>query len=196
MDKQEEEIWKDIPGYEGYYKVSNFGSVKSVDRIVKFKNGHTHRVGKPMALIKSNRGYFSIKLHKDGTPHTFKVHQLVYLSFSDQRAHDPCYVVNHKDGNGLNNNISNLELVTQRENSSICFRKNRCSKTSKYTGVSWSNDRRKWVAQMKVNGRQVLLGRFECEMDAALAYIKGLHIHLKINTSNVENHLRLLRPQT
>ena len=67
-----EEIWKDIKGYEGYYQVSNFGQVRSIDRIVKqksSKNDHTyqynHYAGKILKQYIINSGYYVVDLCKN-----------------------------------------------------------------------------------------------------------------------------------
>ena len=53
-----EEIWKDIPNYEGLYQISNRGRVRSVDKIANCKNGRTFRVkGKLLTLTNHKRGY-------------------------------------------------------------------------------------------------------------------------------------------
>lgn len=71
----------------------------------------------------------------------------------------------HVDGDGLNNQRSNLRLATlqqQRQNKS-----KHLGATSKYKGVSYSEERDKWVAQICIDGKQVCLGRFNSEQTAA-----------------------------
>lgn len=95
------EIWKDIPEYEGYYQISNYGNIKNVK---------TNRL-----LIGdiNNAGYRRIVLYKPKTKRFF-IHRLVALNFCDGYSEN--LVVNHKDGNKLNNNYLNLEWVTRSEN--------------------------------------------------------------------------------
>ena len=88
------EIWKDIDGYEGLYKVSNLGRVKSVHRIVTKSNG------KPMTVYErilrdtaSGHGYRSIALSKNGAVLTKTVHKLVASAFLHKS--DNCTDVNH-----------------------------------------------------------------------------------------------------
>jgi hypothetical protein len=100
------EVWKDVPNYVGLYKVSNIGRVKSAI------NGFI-RVLKPGV---DGRGYYTVALTKSGKAKTFKVHQLVAMAFLN---HVPCgyiLVVDHIDNNKLNNNLENLQLITQSEN--------------------------------------------------------------------------------
>lgn len=103
-----EEIWKDIPGYENKYQISNLGRVKS------FENNK----GKYRELIRKPRinkqGYYYLGLWKHSKAKTFKIHRLVAQIFIPNPENKIC--VNHKDGNKLNNNVNNLEWVTYSEN--------------------------------------------------------------------------------
>lgn len=76
-------------------------------------------------------------------------------------------VVDHIDNDGLNNRRSNLRICTTKQNA----RNARSHKgTSKYKGVSWYKQRKKWNANIICDGRQKTIGYFENEIDAALAY--------------------------
>lgn len=101
------EIWKDIKGYEGFYQVSNLGRIKSIPRNGTIKNSK---------ILKQNvvRGYGQIALQKRGKIKYEKVHRLVAKMFIFNQNNLP--EVNHIDGNKLNNNVSNLEWVTTRDN--------------------------------------------------------------------------------
>ena len=107
------EEWKDIQGYEGSYKISNLGRVKSF--ISKRSSGITY---KPIERICSPRitvkGYFSVCLCDKGKEREHLVHRLVAKAFLPQV--DGKSQVNHKDGNKLNNNVENLEWCTPSEN--------------------------------------------------------------------------------
>lgn len=110
------EIWKTVDEYEGYYQVSNLGRVKSIERIVhRIKDGQKQtvkeRILKPFL---GNRGYYTVRLTIDGRGRTVQLHGLVAKAFVQNVHNFP--VVNHKDGNKLNNNASNLEWTTQKEN--------------------------------------------------------------------------------
>jgi hypothetical protein len=94
------ENWKKIDGFDNY-EVSSFGNVK---------NCKTSRV-----LKAYNRGgYYCVGLSKNSKLVTFDVHRLVARSFIENAENKPH--VNHKDKNSLNNNIQNLEWVTNKEN--------------------------------------------------------------------------------
>jgi len=78
-------------------------------------------------------------------------------------------IIDHIDGNGLNNQRSNLRIVNVRENS----RNRHHEKSSTFPGVSWDARRKKWQAWIWINGKNVWLGRFTDEISAASAYRKA-----------------------
>lgn len=94
------EIWVDIPGWEGFYQVSNFG------RILSLNYNHT---GKPRLRIArlGRGGYLYVNLHKCGVTKTMKVHRLVAIAFIPNPNNLP--QINHKDEDKLNNCVWNLE---------------------------------------------------------------------------------------
>lgn len=109
------EIWKDIPGYEGLYQVSNLGEVRSLPRYEKDKNEKVYkRKGVILNKTKTTTGYYKVELCKNGTKKSLKVHRLVALAFIVNTFNKP--FINHKDGNQLNNVVDNLEWCTQSEN--------------------------------------------------------------------------------
>ena len=102
-----EEIWKDIPGYEGLYQVSNFGNIKSL-------NWKNMGKAKNMYLKPHCHGYLQIELFNNGVKKTYMVHRLVAQSFIDNPGGYP--FVNHKDENKTNNCAWNLEWCTASYN--------------------------------------------------------------------------------
>lgn len=111
----QEEIWKDILGYEGIYQISNFGRVKSLER--KVKGGMNNIVTRKERILKkyiSINGYNFIRLLKNKKYYNITIHRLVAKYFIDNPDNKP--QINHKDGDKLNNNINNLEWVTAKEN--------------------------------------------------------------------------------
>lgn len=99
-----EEQWKDIPGYEGLYQISNFGRVKSF----YFKNP---RILKPHNV----KGYSNVELYKNQKKRQFYIHRLVMENFCPVENMN-VLDVNHKDENKSNNHISNLEWMTHKDN--------------------------------------------------------------------------------
>ena len=115
-----EEIWKDIEGYEGIYQVSNFGRVRSLDRYYTKphpRNGVPTQYRKKGQIIKTfagRNGYIGTVLKFEHKQKNFMVHRLVAKAFV------PGYFdgadVNHKDCNRQNNRADNLEWMTRRDN--------------------------------------------------------------------------------
>lgn len=110
------EVWKDVVGYEGIYKVSNLGRVKSLDRIRKHNiHGSPYLFkGKILNQTKNNNGYLRVFLCKNNKSKTTYVHRLVASHFHEKEEHHT--EVNHIDGDKKNNIASNLEWCTKKEN--------------------------------------------------------------------------------
>ena len=155
-----EETWRSIKGYEEHYKVSSLGRVKSI----KFGKDKLLKPG-----LNSN-GYYIVVLCVGGVLKTNKVHQLVAEAFLNHTRCNHESVVNHIDINRKNNVLSNLEIVSMRENSN----RKHLPSSSKYTGVGWDKDRNKWKAQIRINGKSKNLGCYVNEIDASNAYKKAL----------------------
>jgi hypothetical protein len=85
-------------------------------------------------------------------------------------------VVHHKDGNGLNNTKSNLEIITITQNNRCC-RKTSKPKSSKYKGVAFIKARKKFHARIEYNGTTKFLGYFKNEDDAARVYDEAAKIY-------------------
>lgn len=107
---RKEEFWKDIRGYEGY-QVSNFGRVRSADRIDRYGRSYTGKILEPCT---DNLGYVHITLHNNGKRKTVRVHRLVAEAFIEN-SHNYKFV-NHKDENKQNNVVDNLEWCSAKYN--------------------------------------------------------------------------------
>lgn len=157
-----QEIFKNIPGYKGLYQVSNHGRVKSLARKGCIKD----RILKPG----TNKGGYSVVVLCNGFKKTHQVHKIVAITFLN---HKPCghkLVVDHKDFDRTNNHLSNLRLITPRENTNQKHLKS----SSTYTGVCWDKARKKWLSAIKIEGKNKHLGYFIDELDASNAYQKEL----------------------
>ena len=110
-----EEIWKDIPSYEGYYQVSNLGNFRGLPRITKYKsNGIRNYPGKNLLTETTKDNYQRIVLMKEGVKIRYQAHRLVALAFIPNPENKP--FINHIDGNKSNNIVTNLEWCTASEN--------------------------------------------------------------------------------
>ena len=125
-----DEVWKDIIGHPGY-QISNFGRVRSIERII-----HTMRQGKPfnsrhkakfLSLIKNKSGYLMVTLGRKGARKTYIVSRLVAKSFIPNPDNLP--EVNHINENKLDNRACNLEWCSREYNQSYGTRNTRISKS-------------------------------------------------------------------
>ena len=155
----EYEIWKDVPDYEGLYRVSNMGRVKS------FQKGKE----KILKLGVNACGYLHVDLCKNGIKRTTKVNRLVYETFNGKTDLQVDHIV---EGNKKDNRLSNLQAITSRENNT----KHRLTlnKSSQYVGVHWFKQTKKWVAYIRINGKRKHLGFFVNEIDAHNKYQEAL----------------------
>lgn len=179
--QNQKEIWKDLPNYEGFYQVSNYGRVKSLKRL----DAIGRRVNEKILKQSSDKGYLLVNLSKNVSQRTFHVHILVAMAFL---GHIPCkfkIVVDHIDNNSLNNNLDNLQLITNRENSI----KDRTGGESGYVGVYKSD--KKWRSRITVNGIKKNLGVFDSKEEASeyyqnaiLALKNGTEIQVKVHIPN------------
>lgn len=110
-----EEVWKNIINFEDYYQISNYGRVKSLERIIFRKNNTTYfQKERIMKLTTNKNGYLYITLRKNNKVKTFLVHRLVAQAFISNPNNLP--EINHKDEDKTNNRIENLEWCTNLYN--------------------------------------------------------------------------------
>ena len=115
------EVWRDIPGYEGRYQVSNIGNVRSISRALSRKIGRgltpnrqvlARLGGRVLSPGIASNGYLTVSLAPERR--TYCVHDLVLSAFAGSRPGR--HVCRHLDGNKLNNQIQNLAWGTYAEN--------------------------------------------------------------------------------
>jgi hypothetical protein len=142
------EIWKDVVGYEGIYQVSNLGKVKSL----------MFNKQKILKQVKSTNGYFMVGLWKEKKSSRHLVHRIMYEAFYGIKS---CrqYVIDHIDNNKENNNLSNLQYITNRQNSS----KDKNSKTGESNIYFNSNA---YLVRMRINNVKKSIGTYKTIEDA------------------------------
>lgn len=118
-----------IPGYEGKY------SAKTSGEIITY---HTHfKTPRPLKTIVNNKGYIQVSLVGDRRTRTYRIHRLLAMTFL---TFDKNLDVNHIDGNKLNNNLNNLEMVSRKENIRHAFKLGlRCEKGENHNRTHLKN---------------------------------------------------------
>ncbi len=111
------EMWTSIPGYEGFYEVSNYGNVRSLTRHVPYgRHKQTVYQGRELKQF-TTASYKSVKLARGGVTRTHYVHVLVLLAFvGDRPLIQDRSEIRHLDGDKSNNCLSNLKYGTVKEN--------------------------------------------------------------------------------
>ena len=156
------EHWACIDGFKNY-QVSWWGRVR---------NSKTGRILKNSL---SGNTYLTVSLCKMGKAKSFTVHVLVARTWIKNPDEKRC--VDHIDGDKKNNHYENLRWATHSENSRN--QKTRTNKSSIYKGVYLHKSRNKWMARIDVDSKQVFLGYFEVEREAAEAYNAAALEHYK-----------------
>lgn len=142
-----EEIWKDVAGYEGTYFVSNLGNVKN-------------KREKIMRQYLMPTGYYRINFTKEGKVYGFYTHRLVAAAFIGEIYEQ----VDHINSIKTDNKLENLRLCTKRENQLFHHK-------SEYAGITYSKaTKKKWSAQISVNGKGRTLGYFHTKEEASARY--------------------------
>lgn len=130
-----DEIWKDIEGYEVLYSVSNLGRVKSMG--IKHRHNYGRYATKPVKMLSqrpNGRGYATVRLSRDTKARTFRTHRLVACAFLPNP--NNYGLVNHIDGNKLNNKVSNLEWCSPKQNVEHAWRTGLAKKVRSYQEIA------------------------------------------------------------
>jgi len=157
-----EERWADILGYEGRYRISDHGRVKSLDRYVSV-------CGNGQRLIKSknlnggtSRGYKTVMLYKNQKYESFYVHRLVATYFVDNS--NNLNIVDHINQKKLQNHYENLQWVTAAENAQYKYKK------FKAKGYYYNKRDNNYIVRIKTFDIQIGLARCKTKTEANLIY--------------------------
>jgi hypothetical protein len=161
-------IWKPIPGFEGRYEISTFGKVKSLPKIVK--RGYCFIETKERILINqiNGGGYEQVGLSDGNSYRLFRINVLVAMAFLNHDTKSGL-VVDHINKIRHDNRLENLQVITQRQNSSRNIKGH-----SRFIGVTLHKKSKRWYASIKKDGKSIHLGSFKCETSAHIQYLKTL----------------------
>lgn len=162
LSTEDGEIWKDIIDWPDY-KISNKGRIYTY----KKNRSKTGYYLKPKKQV----GYLYVRLSNMGNSKFVRVHRLVAIAFIPNTRKLP--QVNHLDGDKTNNRDWNLEWVDNRENKSHSSKLLK-NTSSKYIGVVYIKNTRRWQSVIKVNKKNVYLGSYINEDHAGQAYKNAL----------------------
>lgn len=160
-----DEQWLDIPGYDGIYQVSNFGNVRRI--IVK----DSIRRERMLSVTGRSRGYPIVGLTLNGVQKVCRVHRLVMLAFESECPAG--MVVNHKNGNKLDNRLINLEYVTYSENIRHACNLNRHNTGANHHLTKLNEDMVREMRELYAGGqtKQVDIAKQYGITQASLSYI-------------------------
>lgn len=169
---EQEEIWKDVIGYEGLYQVSNLGNVKSLDRKRLHPKGFYRKYKSRLIKPDMIKGYKRVKF-SDSTISRITVHRLVAIHFIPNPENKPH--VNHINTIRTDNRVENLEWVTHREN--MCHKSVLSNNSTEYIGVSFVKGMNRYQTSVFFNGKKHYLGSFKDKIDAKKAHDDFLEIN-------------------
>lgn len=117
----ENEIWKDVVGYEGLYEVSDQGRIR---RVFRNSRGEVYErnICPTAKFIVSGAEYARVTLKANGNERVLALHNLVAEAFLPNKGNKPC--ITHKNGNGLDNRLRNLAWCSEEEFTLFNLRKN------------------------------------------------------------------------
>lgn len=158
-DELETEVWVDIEGYDYEYQISNLGRFKSKTAF------HSNLIDKTRLGSFNKNGYLRVNLTKKGKPINKKIHRLVAEHFLID--YEETLTVNHKDFVKNNNRVSNIEMLSVKDNV-LHFIENevKLNSSSKVTGICYHVGISKWIARVNFEDIRYFLGAFLNESDA------------------------------
>ncbi|MBQ9497906.1 MAG: HNH endonuclease [Selenomonadaceae bacterium] len=163
------EQWRDVVGYEGLYKVSNFGRVKSF---------HNNRLPQLIRINPNKSGYATVALSKNGEMKSRGVHIIVAEAFAPNPRNLP--VVHHADDTKINSCVWNLAWVTRSENTKLAYQSGAMKKRHGYKNFN-----------ARLTPEQVRYIRKNYKARDKKFGVKSLAIKFNVNVSTIADVIRL-----
>lgn len=154
-----QEIWKDVPEYEGTYQISNLGNIRSL-------NYNNNKKTKNISQRIHKNGYLTVTICKNKIKKNKSVHRLVALAFLPNPNNYKC--VNHIDGNKLNNYVENLEWCTHKQNTAHAIQHGLSNPHFMLGKTGIKNKLSKKIFQCDLQGN--IIKKWDCISDAARFY--------------------------
>jgi len=145
-------MWKKIDDYD--YSININGEVRN------------NKTGKILKGWINRKGYYKVGLSKNDKRKIFTIHRLLYKYFKDDYQEE--LDIDHIDKNRKNNNLENLRMVNNQQNSCNRTKQKNCS--SIYKGVHFDKSRNKWQSYIYINYKKIQLGCYQTQEEAAKAY--------------------------
>lgn len=147
------EEYKTVEGFENY-QISNLGNIKRLDtNSIDSKGRKRFYKGKQLILTLGTNGYYQVTLRRSNKQYTRYIHQLVAIAFLNHSPDKLNIVVDHIDGNPLNNIVTNLQLISQQKNTSKYHAKGELSNIKK-------NSANKYEVNFLLDNSKIYFGPF------------------------------------
>lgn len=165
-----DEIWKDIKGYEGLYQASNLGRIKSLKNNIILKGW------------KDKYGYVRVYLCENGNKKVFQVHRIVGITFIPNPENKPC--INHLDENPSNNNVNNLSWCTYKENNNYGQHNTKMS-ASKIGNIAWNKGKKMNKEYVQNNYKCKKVNQYDINMNFIKTWESVNEARRTLNIKNI-----------
>ena len=165
----ENEIWKEVPGFEDRYLASNLGKIKSIKRdFIDISGKYQRKKERILSELQGSGLYKQVSLYRNNKGYKCEVHKIIAITFWGYKPNRGVLVVNHINGIPSDNRVSNLEITTVRNNATTC--KDVYKKDDKKSGAYFNKRKNIWFSSICINNKSIALGCFKTEIEAHNVY--------------------------